>query len=73
MEGPIFVSTNWSTMNMLIGFVRRMVEKVSGNTFAKPTNTEANGTTTYTFSSRGSDNGRNGKGMRLQPITVKAK
>jgi hypothetical protein len=60
-------------MNMLIGIVRRIVEKVSGNTFAKPGNTEPCGTTTYTFSSRGSNNDRNGKGMRLQPVTVKAK
>jgi len=60
-------------MNMLIGIVRRMIEEVSGNTFAKPVSTAANGTTTYTFSSRGGDNDRTGKGKRLQPVRVKAK
>ena len=60
-------------MNMLIGIVRKIVGAVTGNTFAKGNDTANNGTTTYTFSSRGRGNDKSGKGMRLQPVTVKAK
>lgn len=60
-------------MNMLMGIVRKIVGMLSGSTFAKVKKTETNGTTTYTFSSRGSNNDKSGKGMRLQPVTVKAK
>jgi len=60
-------------MNMLIGIVRKLAGAVTGNTFAKGYGTEDNGTTTYTFSGRGKDNGKSGKGMRLQPVIVKAK
>jgi len=70
--GPIFVSTNWKTMKMLIDIVRKLVVVIAGNAFAKGRGAVDNGTTTYTFSSREKDNNKTGKGM-LQPVSVKVK
>lgn len=71
--GPIFVCTNWNTMNLLIGIVRKLGAVLTGRTFAKVNDKENNGTTTYTFSDRRGNNDGSGRGMRLQPVTVKAK
>ncbi|MGC3944002.1 MAG: hypothetical protein QM762_05635 [Chryseolinea sp.] len=60
-------------MNMMIEIVRRFVGSWTGSRFAKGNDTKDNGTTTYTFSGRGSDNKNNGKKMKLQPVTVRSK
>ena len=70
--GPIFVAANRTTMNLLNGMVRKLVGACTGRTFAKGNGMASNGTTTYTFSG-GRSNNKSGKGLKLQPVTVKAK
>jgi len=59
-------------MNMMIEIVRRFVGNFTGSRFAKGKDTQNNGTTTYTFSGRGTGAGNNGK-KRLQPVAVRTK